>query len=207
MGKEGPTIHAVAARTCPFYCQNEAMAAAESLRGRLLIAGPKLFDPNFRRTVVLVGEHNADGALGVVLNRPSGVTVEEVVPALAPLAGQDSQLFLGGPVQSGAAVALAEFDDPDAAGVLAFGSIGFLTGDVSSEAGLGIRRARIYAGYAGWGEGQLEEELEEESWILEPALAEDVFTEDPEGLWSAVLRRKGPKYRLLATMPFDPSLN
>ena len=70
-----------------------------------------------------------------------------------------------------------------------------------------VRRARVFAGYAGWGAGQLEAEIEESSWILEPALPEDVFTEDPEGLWSGVLRRKGSQYLILSTMPFDPSLN
>jgi putative transcriptional regulator len=181
--------------------------ATESLRGWLLVAGPKLFDPNFRRSVVLIGEHNEEGAIGVVLNRPSGTTVGEAAAVLSPLAGEEADVFVGGPVQPEAAVVLAEFEDPALAGLLAFGSIGFLIGDVPAEAATGIRRARIFAGYAGWGEGQLEQELEEESWIPEPARPEDVFTQDPEGLWSAVLRRKGPRYRLLATMPFDPSLN
>lgn len=179
----------------------------DSLRGSLLIAGPKLFDPNFRRTVVLIGEHNDEGALGVVLNRPSGVTVGEAAPALSPLAGEEAGLFLGGPVQPDGAVVLADFEDPGMAGLLAFGSIGFLIGDVPAETASGIRKARIFAGYAGWGEGQLEQELEEESWIIEPATPQDVFTDDPDGLWSGVLKRKGPKYQLLATMPFDPSLN
>jgi putative transcriptional regulator len=104
-------------------------------------------------------------------------------------------------------VVLAEFEDPSRAGLLAFGSVGFLIGDVPAEATTGIRRARVFAGYAGWGEGQLERELEEGSWIVEDATPEDVFTVDPDGLWSGVLRRKGPSYRLLSTMPFDPSLN
>src|SRR2546426_5258187 len=171
-----------------------------SLRGSLLIAGPRLFDPNFRRTVVLIGEHNDEGALGVVLNRPSGVTVTEAAPALSPLVGDEAGLFLGGPIQPEGAVVLADFEDPDMAGLLAFGSIGFLIGDVPLQAAAGIRRARIFAGYAGWGEGQLEQELEEESWIVEPTTPEDVFTDDPEGLWSGVLKRKGPKYQLLSTM-------
>ena len=102
---------------------------------------------------------------------------------------------------------LAEFDDPGVAGLVAFDSIGFLLGDVPAEAASGIRKARVFAGYAGWGEGQLEQELEEDSWILEAATPEDVFTADPDGLWTAILRRKGPAYRLLSTMPFDPSLN
>jgi putative transcriptional regulator len=179
----------------------------DSLRGQMLIAGPKLFDPNFRRTVVLIGEHNEEGAVGLVLNRPSGVAVSEAAPLLSPLVADGADLFLGGPVQTDAAVVLAEFDDPEKAGLLAFGSIGFLMGDVPEESVEGIRRARVFAGYAGWDEGQLERELEEDSWIIEPATSEDVFTVDPDGLWSGVLRRKGPQYRLLATMPFDPSLN
>jgi putative transcriptional regulator len=179
----------------------------ESLRGSLLIAGPKLFDPNFRMTVVLVGEHNEEGAIGVVLNRSSGVSVSEAAPALSPLVGEEAGLFLGGPVEAQGAVVLADFEEPEMAGLLAFGSIGFLIGDVPAEAATGIRRARVFAGYAGWGEGQLEREMEDDSWIIEPATPEDVFTDDPEGLWSGILRRKGPKYRLLSTMPFDPSLN
>jgi putative transcriptional regulator len=179
----------------------------DSLKGQLLIAGPNLFDPNFRRTVVLVAEHNEEGALGVVLNRPSEVTVAQAASALLPLVEPEDLLYVGGPVQPQAAVVLAEFEDPEAAGLVAFGSIGFLVGDIQPDVVTGIRRARVFAGYAGWGEGQLEQEIEEDSWILDPALPEDVFTEDPEGLWSGVLRRKGRRYELLSTMPFDPSLN
>jgi putative transcriptional regulator len=179
----------------------------QNLRGHLLIATANLFDPNFRRTVVLVGEHNDEGALGVVLNRSSEVTVREAASALSPLVEDDAPIFLGGPVQPQAAVVLAEFEDPGDAGLVTFGSIGFLIGDVPAGAAAGIRRARVFAGYAGWGEGQLEREVEEGSWIIEDATPEDVFTADPDGLWTGVLRRKGPAYRLLSTMPFDPSLN
>jgi putative transcriptional regulator len=178
-----------------------------SVQGQLLLAGASLFDPNFRRTVVLIAEHNEEGAIGIVLNRPSEVTVGEAAPALSPLVGADTRVFLGGPVQPQAAVVLAEFEDPGLAGLLAFGSIGFLIGHVELESAKGIRRARAFAGYAGWGEGQLEQELEEDSWILEPARPEDVFADDPDGLWSGILRRKGPKYRMLSTMPFDPAMN
>jgi putative transcriptional regulator len=179
----------------------------EILRGQLLIAGSGLWDPNFRRTVVLVGEHNEDGALGVVLNRPAPVSVAEAIPALASLVSPEDPLFVGGPVQPQSAVVLAEFDDPERAGVLAFGTIGFLVGDVAADEAEGIRRARVFAGYAGWGGGQLEAEVEEASWILEPALPEDVFSARPEELWSRILRRKGGKFGLLSTMPNDPSLN
>jgi putative transcriptional regulator len=179
----------------------------QSLRGQLLIAGAGLFDPNFRRTVVLVGEHNDEGALGVVLNRPAPATVLDVVPPLASLVAPGDPLFVGGPVQPDGAVLLAEFERPDDAGVLVFGSIGFLVGKLQPEHVEGVRRARVFAGYSGWGPGQLEAEMEQGSWILEPAGREDVFSDRPEHLWSDVLRRKGGDYALLATMPIDPTLN
>src|SRR5438876_5902673 len=101
----------------------------ESLKGQLLIASGSLFDPNFRRTVVLIGEHNEEGALGVVLNRPAPVTIEEAVPPLASIVAPDDTLFFGGPVQPQSPVVLAEFEHPDFADLLVFGSIGFLTGE------------------------------------------------------------------------------
>ena len=177
------------------------------LTGKLLVAGADLFDPNFRRTVVLVAHHDEDGAVGVVLNRRSEATVEEAVHPLSWLVGGDEPLYIGGPVQQDAAVVLAEFDDPSKAGLIAFGSIGFFLGDVDAEAAAAVRRARIFAGYAGWGPGQLEGELAEGAWLVEPARPEDVFTDEPEDLWSAVLRRKGRRFEVLARMPADPSMN
>jgi putative transcriptional regulator len=179
----------------------------ENLKGQLLLAGGALFDPNFRRTVVLVGEHNDEGALGVVLNRPTAVSIQEAVPPLASIVTPDDRLFLGGPVQPQSPVVLAQFEHPDLADLLVFGSIGFMTGEALPQPGDGIRRARVFAGYSGWGPGQLEAEIEGDSWILEPALDDDVFTARPDDLWSMVLRRKGGGYRMLASMPFDPSLN
>jgi len=178
----------------------------ESLQGQLLVAGPDLWDPNFRRSVVLIGHHDEEGAVGVVLNRASDVSVVEAAPTLAELAGPGAVLYLGGPVQTEAAVVVVDFAQPDRAGLLALGSIGFLVGEDPDTAG-GIERARIFAGYAGWGPGQLEAELEEDSWILEPALPSDVFTERPDRLWADVLRRKGSEYDIMALMPDDPSLN
>jgi putative transcriptional regulator len=178
-----------------------------SLRGQLLIAGPSLVDPNFWRTVVLVGEHSDEGALGVVLNRPSETSVGEAVPELADLADEMGSVHVGGPVQSSAVVVLADFENPEEAGSLVVDSIGFLSTEVDPESLGEVRRARVYVGYAGWGPGQLDGELEEGSWIVEPALAEDVFTSDPDGLWSNVLRRKGGPFSVLASMPPDPSLN
>ena len=180
----------------------------ESLRGHLLVAGPALLDPNFARSVVLIGDHDEEGALGVVLNRPLPVTVHDAAAPLAGLVSVDEPLFQGGPVQPQAAVVLAEFERLEDAGMIAFDSIGFLMGEVEEEVTDRLRRARVFAGYAGWGPGQLEAELAEEGgWIVEPALPADPFTEEPNQLWSGVLRRKGGQYAMLATMPVDPSMN
>lgn len=179
----------------------------ESLRGHLLIAGPSLLDPNFWRTVVLVGDHSEEGALGIVLNRSSETPVEEALPELTLLAEDLGAVHVGGPVQPSAVVVLADFVDPDAAETLVLDSVGFLPSEIEPNTLGELRRARVYAGYAGWGPGQLDGELEEGSWIVEPARPEDVFTDDPESLWSDVLRRKGGPFAVLAAMPPDPSLN
>ena len=179
----------------------------DSLGGSLLIAGPSLWDPNFRRTVVLVGHHDDEGAVGVVLNRATELEVAAAAPPLAELVSPGEHLFVGGPVQPQSAVVVADFEDPARAQVVAFDSIGFLPDETGPEAVGPLRRARVFAGYAGWGAGQLEREIDEGSWIVERALPADVFTAEPEELWSRVLRRKGPRYRLLSTMPLDPSRN
>jgi putative transcriptional regulator len=180
----------------------------ESMRGRLLIASPALLDPNFHRAVILVGEHGEEGAMGVVLNRPSKTEVAEAVPALEDLVEAGATVSVGGPVAPGSVLVLAELDDPDlVADEFVVDGVGFVRGDadtalVAAAAG----RARVFAGYAGWTAGQLEAELEQESWIVEDAIADDVFAEADE-LWSLVLIRKGGPYVLVATMPPDPSLN
>ncbi len=179
----------------------------ESLKGHLLVAGPTLRDPNFRRTVVLVGEHSDDGALGVILNRTSGATVDEALPELTELVDGTDAIHVGGPVQPSAIVVLAEFQDPDRAGTLVLDDVGFLPAEVDPDALGELRRSRVFAGYAGWGPGQLDGELEEGSWIIEPAVPDDVFTTEPDELWSDVLRRKGGPFGVLALMPPDPSLN
>jgi putative transcriptional regulator len=179
----------------------------ESLRGHLLISTASLWDPNFRRTIVLIGHHDDEGAVGVVLNRATDVTVAEAVPPLAPLVSEDEPLFIGGPVEPQAAVVVADLEDPTRAEILVLGSIGFLPPESGADEPVGIRRARVFAGYSGWGAGQLEAELEEDSWIVEPAVPDDVFTERPDDLWKAVLARKGHAFDLLRAMPADPSAN
>jgi putative transcriptional regulator len=178
---------------------------AESLRGSLLVAAPQLLDPNFRRTVVLVADHGDEGAMGVILNRPSGMTVADAAPDLEPLIGPDAPIFAGGPVQPTSGVVLAEVveaDEPVFDDIVLVPGLGELA-DVVDGAG----SIRVFAGYAGWGPGQLDDELGREDWILEPARAGDVFSEDPEALWGSVLERKGGQYALLARMPEDPSQN
>ena len=178
-----------------------------SLQGQLLVASPSLLDPNFRRTVVLVTEHNAEGAAGLVLNRPSDAEVVEAVPQLEPLADNGEHVWVGGPVEQNAVLVLGEFLDPDDAAVPLFGSLGFPALDEPDDVVPLTTRRRIFAGYAGWGSGQLEDELAREDWILEEAETDDAFTEAPDELWADVLRRKGGIYEIVARMPDEPSLN
>jgi putative transcriptional regulator len=179
----------------------------DSLRGQLLIASASLLDPNFRRTVVLVAEHGEEGAMGLVLNRPSPTEVAEAVPALEVVVDPGASLYLGGPVQPESVVVLGEFREPDEAAVVVAGRIGFMAADAEPEAVADATdRVRVYAGYAGWTTGQLEEEIDEGSWIVEPARPDDVFGDDGD-LWGAVLRRKGGRFRVLALMPDDPHVN
>lgn len=180
----------------------------ESLAGQLLLASPALLDPNFERTVVLIGVHSADGAMGVVLNRPSQSTIGDAAPQLEEAVGGSDPVYVGGPVQPGSIVFLAEFADPSPAGLIVLGRIGFPAPDADlDELARATDRVRVFAGFAGWGEGQLEAEIERGDWIAQAALPEDVFTDAPEELWSSVLTRKGGSYALIARMPRDPSLN
>jgi putative transcriptional regulator len=180
----------------------------DSLTGHFLIASPAIHDPNFRRTVVFVTAHNEEGAVGVILNRRSEATVGEAVPQLVPVTSGEEPIFVGGPVNPEGVAVLAEFDDPEEAGIVVLEDVGFVAlDDALDEGPPHVHRARVFAGVAGWGPEQLEDELERDDWIIEPADADDIFTEDPESLWSDVLRRKGGQYELVARMPFDPSLN
>jgi putative transcriptional regulator len=179
-----------------------------SLRGQLLIASPSLLDPNFERTVVLIAEHDEGGAMGVVLNRTAELPVADAAPVLAEIVEPDALVHEGGPVQSTSVVILAQFHDPAQAAVPVLGDVGFVAGDTDFDTlAPDLQRARVFAGLAGWGPGQLEAEIERDDWILEPALPDDVFTEEPGTLWAAVLERKGGSFALVARMPPDPSLN
>jgi len=179
-----------------------------SLKGKLLLASPALGDPNFARTVVLVAEHAPAGALGLVLNRPTDALVGEAVDELTSIVDEDDPVFAGGPVGEDAVMVVAEFDDPAMAADLIVEDLGFLPADSDlDKVAIATRRARVFAGHAGWGPGQLDSELDEGSWIVVAAQRDDVFTEDPDELWTLVLERKGGPYAVLARVPEDPSVN
>ena len=179
-----------------------------SLRGSLLIAAPTLTDANFLRTVVLITEHTDEGAMGLVLNRPSETLVDEAVPELAEPAGEEAVIYTGGPVQPEALLVLAEFRDREAAAAIVIADVGLVAADAETgDLAETTRRARVFAGYAGWGPGQLEGEVQEDAWIVEPPTPAELFAADPDALWSDVLSRKGGRFALLARMPLDPSLN
>jgi putative transcriptional regulator len=187
-----------------------------SLRGQLLVANPLLPDPNFDRTVVLVLSHSRDGALGVVLNRPSELPVGEPLPQWEPLATAPSVVFVGGPVSPESAICLGctasgRVPEPEYAGDESSGICdGVTTIDLERDpmdmegnlVGL-----RVFAGYAGWGASQLEGELSAGAWWVVSALVSDVIDANPDDLWKRVLRRQGGELALAAAFPADPSLN
>ncbi|RCG30867.1 YqgE/AlgH family protein [Sphaerisporangium album] len=185
--------------------------------GGLLVATPLLDDPNFRRGVVLILEHDEDGGtLGVMLNRPSEVTVNQVLPSWDPLVSGPPVLFEGGPVQTDSALALASVPSGQEplgwrrlhAGSSAVSKLGTVDLDAPPEILAGeITQMRIFAGYAGWTAGQLEAEIREGSWYVVEAEPGDTFDSRPADLWRAVLRRQPGELAFVATCPDDPKLN
>jgi putative transcriptional regulator len=189
---------------------------AESLGGRLLVATPLLGDPNFRRTVILVVEDEPEeGTLGVVLNRPTEVQVAQVLESWTDLVTGPTVVFKGGPVSPNSALALALArgeDEPLGWRSLDGSSLMSRLGLVDLEAppellADGITSLRVFAGYAGWGPGQLREEIAEGAWYVLPGQPTDAFLADPERLWPEVLRRQGGEYAIVATYPEDPLQN
>lgn len=177
----------------------------------LLVATPVLVDPNFSDTVVLLLDVDSDGALGVVLNRPSPVPIVAVLEAWGEVVAEPEVLFRGGPVSTEGALAVGLLRDAGQAPVgfrEVAGRLGIVDLDTPVEliddslAGL-----RIFAGYAGWGAGQLEAEIEEGSWYVVAGQAPDVFRLDPTGLWRDVLRRQPGQLAWHSTRPADPDLN
>ena len=209
-----------------------------SLKGKLLVANPVLPDPNFDRTVVLLLAHQGDGALGLVLNRPSDMDIDSPLPRWERLAADPSVVFVGGPVAPAAAICLARVPDgsarvgaypedmedhedaedledqgpgrrqPAAGWVRLVGELGTLDLERDpDELSVGVDAIRVFAGYAGWGPGQLESEIAADAWFVVPAEAADALSDDPAQLWKRVLRRQRGALALLAAYPPDPSLN
>jgi putative transcriptional regulator len=186
---------------------------ADLAPGRLLVATPMLVDPNFDHTVVLVLDVDEDGALGVVLNRPSPVPVDEVLPGWDGVLSGPDVLFQGGPVGTDSALAVADLrgagaDDEPVGFRRLFGSTGIVDLDTPTEImAPALGRLRVFAGYAGWGSGQLEAEIEEGSWYVLPAAPGDLYDADPERLWARVLRRQPGELAWVSTRPMDPTQN
>jgi putative transcriptional regulator len=184
---------------------------AESLKGQLLVATPLLREPTFARTVIALLEHDeANGAVGVVLNRPAQIDVSDAVPSVVDLVTPPAKLFEGGPVAPTTAIALG-MTEPDAEpeGWVAVVPP-LVTVDLDHDPALlatTLRRLRVFAGYAGWAAGQLEGEIEEGSWYVVDALPMDPFAADPTTLWPAVLRRQGWPLSAVAVCPIDPTMN
>lgn len=193
----------------------------ELLTGHLLVAAPRMSDPNFARRVVLILDHGAHGALGVVLNRPGGVAVGELMPQWEAWATPPAELFTGGPVARNALIGLVRLISREAA---AEGSelrpVGWRTlVDAERPVGtvdLGVDPApvagsivgvRLFSGYAGWDSGQLEDEIEDGSWYVIPAAAPDPISADPESLWQRVLKRQGGALAVVSGFPEDPAMN
>jgi putative transcriptional regulator len=180
------------------------------LTGKLLVAEPMMGDPNFERTVVLILSHGEHGALGVVLNRPTELEVEAVLADWAGWAAEPRVLHLGGPVDQSSVIGLAQrrgTDEP-AGWSQIMGDLGSVDLDgEAEEIGPGVGGVRFFAGYSGWGSGQLENELAENAWLVVDSLPADVFVPDPTVMWRSVLRRQGGKLAMLANFPEDPSMN
>jgi putative transcriptional regulator len=185
---------------------------ASQTKGRLLLATPPLADPNFDRTVVYMLEHHGEGALGVVINRPTGESLAEPLDRWDDLQATPGSVFLGGPVEPDALIALALAKAPvtevsdELSPISGLVASADLTTDPAFVAAR-VDAVRIFRGYAGWGPGQLEGEIESGAWLVVDAEPNDVFAAAPDDLWRIVLRRQGGRLAWLADAPDDLSAN
>ena len=179
--------------------------------GRLLVAEPMLGDPNFDRTVVLMVQHTADGALGLVLNRPTDVAVADALPEWGAVATDPGVLHFGGPVEEQSGWCLARAHEPERARRVRAGGRRPRARRPRARSRPTWRPSfhavRLYAGYSGWGPGQLEHELAQDAWFVADAEPDDPFLPDGAGLWKRILARQGGPLARLAHFPPDPSLN
>jgi len=178
--------------------------------GCLLIASPTLRDPNFARSVVLLCEHGDEGSMGLVLNRPTSHRVAEAIAGMPDCASQT--LFWGGPVQQQLVLVLhrSALEAPGGRELvdgMALGNDRDALVQILESNPDPASRVRIFSGYAGWSAGQLAEEMDMHSWIASPAQAAWLFDTEPDCMWSEALRRLGPRYEYMTTMPIDPRVN
>ncbi len=190
-----------------------APAAYRVRAGTLLLANTDLLEPTFRRSVIYVVEHNDGGTLGVVLNRPSETAVYNLLPQWSKLASKPKTMFIGGPVKRDAALCLAVLrvgaDPHNVSGLRHItGRTVMVDLDADPETiAPFVEGVRIFAGYAGWTIGQLDDEIERDDWIVLSALPLDVLAGSRADLWGRVLRRQPLRWALLATHPIDISRN
>lgn len=179
------------------------------LKGQLLLDGGQLRGSFFHRSVVLICQHDAEGAFGLVLTRSSGNKVGDALVADLPEQLKEQPLYLGGPVQAGALSFLHSDSFVPDASVMPNLDLGHSLDTLIDigESFSATKKIKLFAGYAGWSPGQLEEEMKRKAWLTHPASLELVFDVKPEQLWSMILRLKGGKYRLLAETPEDLSMN
>jgi putative transcriptional regulator len=184
-------------------------AKPKYLQGQLLLDSGQLHGSFFQRTVVLICQHDAEGAFGLVLNRTSKNKVGETLVANLPDVLKESPLFFGGPVQP-TALSFLHSDNfiPDA-NVMPNLNLGHSLDDLTDigESFSPTRKIKMFAGYAGWDAGQLEDEMKRQAWLTHPASLELVFDTTPEELWPVILNQKGSKYKILSQMPEDLSWN
>jgi putative transcriptional regulator len=182
------------------------------MKGRLLVATPVLDDPNFQRAVVFMVEHHDEGALGLILNRPSAESLNVPLDAWISVQSEPSRVFSGGPVEPDALIALARTTEPVDAedGHLAPLTASIASADLAADPALvatSIKALRVFRGYAGWSPGQLEVEIESGSWMVLDSDPSDVFTADPRELWRTVMRRQPGRLAWLSEAPDDLSWN
>lgn len=186
------------------------MTDSGALTGRLLVATPALDEPPFHRTVLLLLAHGDSGALGVVLNRPSTTALADVLPQWDPLAAVPPVVFIGGPVGEGSAIGIGRVRaaPPEGAWAPVSDDLGTLDLDrAPDDLGGAVEEARVFAGHAGWGPGQLEGEIAEGAWWVVDAWPGDAFHPEPAELWRLTLRRQGGALARVANFPPDLRLN
>lgn len=178
--------------------------------GNILVSSPTLLDRNFSRTVVLLCAHDQEGTMGLVLNRPSRYSLSDVLVGVPRTASE--KVFWGGPVEQDRFLLLQRSSEESPLGSITegiqFGNEEEFMRDLMHDSSGTIQQYRVFAGYAGWGEGQLQSEMDQCSWLIAPATARDlIFDTSPEAMWSAAIRSLGPEYAHLASMPMDPRVN